>query len=188
MSNLITLEDVKSFSGINSTNQDAQITDLIPKASAMVRNYCNRNFIDYFSTPKVEVFNGGVNKFLLEELPVVAIANVEYSSDFGQTYNTMVEYTDYTFNVFDETIDVLYLSCFPKAVNGYKISYYGGYETCPADLKQATIDIVLYYMKSDMSVKSTRSPGSSATQVEYIVNATLPSHIRRVLDSYRLDL
>ncbi len=186
MADLITLADVKQFSNIVSTTQDNSILDLIPKASAMVRNYCDRNFIDFFSTSKIEVFSGGTPSLWPKELPIQNILNIEYSGDFGQTYNSLVEYTDFVYNNETETIDVLFIDCFPKMINGYRLTYTGGYEVCPADLKQATIDIVLYYMKSDMAVKSTRSPGSSATQVEYIVNATLPSHIRRVLDNYRL--
>lgn len=188
MADLITLADVKQFSSIVSTNQDAIIENLIPKASSMVRNYCDRNFIDYYATPKVEVFSGGGRSFFPKELPVQDIVSIEYSSDYGQTYTALANYSDYVFNEEDETIDAVTVRCFPKTVNGYKVTYTGGYASTPPDLKQATIDIVLYYMKSDMAVKSTRSPGSSATQVEYIVNATLPSHIRRVLDSYRLSL
>lgn len=188
MTDLVTLAEVKQFAGIANPNSDAAINDLIPKATAMVRNYCNRNFIDYYDSPKLEIYSGGKKSFFLQELPVVNILNIEYSQDYGQNYTTLVEFVDFVYNQEDETVDVLGLSCFPKIINGYRITYMGGHQTAPADLKQATIDIILYYMKSDMAVKSTRSPGSSATQVEYIVNATLPSHIRRVLDSYRIDL
>ncbi len=188
MADLITLADVKNFAGINSPNSDAIISDLIPKASAIVRNYCNRNFIDYWSTPKVEYQSGGFPSIFLQESPIRAVANIEYSSDYGQNYSSLVEYTDYAFNMETDSIDVLFIDCFPKTVNGYRVTYTAGYASVPDDLKQATIDTVMYYMKSDMAVKSTRSPGSSATQVEYIVNATLPSHIRRVLDTYRLSL
>ncbi len=188
MADLITLEDVKIFAGINSVNSDSSISDLIPKATSIVRNYCGRNFVDYFAEPKTEYFSGGGPSLYPVEIPVQSILNIEFSGDFGETYNTLVEYTDFVYNLETDTIDVLGIDTFPKTINGYKLTYLGGYEVAPADLKQATIDLVLYYMKSDMAVKSTRSPGSSATQVEYIVNATLPSHIRRVLDSYRLIL
>jgi hypothetical protein len=188
MAELITLADVKTFAGISSNNSDTQINNLIPVATSMIRNYCGRNFVDFYDTPKTEVFSGGAPSLFLTEVPVRAVSNIEYSSDYGQTYATLVEYTDYAYNSEMETIDVLFINCFPKTLNGYKVTYTGGYETAPADLKQAAIDIVQYYMKSDMAVKSTRSPGSSATQVEYVLNATLPSHIRRVLDSYRLSL
>lgn len=188
MADLITLQDVKTFATITSTTQDVIINDLIPKASEFVKNYCGRTFVDYVTNAKVQVFSGGVDSFFLVEEPIINILDFDYSQDFGQTYNSLVEYTDYVYNLEDNSLQVCYLETFPKGTNAYRVTYNGGYTSVPADLKQATIDLVLYYMKSDMSVKSTRSPGSSATQVEYIVNSTVPSHIRRVLDYYRLQL
>lgn len=188
MGNLVTLEEVKLYNSIVSTNHDAAITALLPRVSQFIKNYCGRTFIDHYSVSKTETFSGGTPSLFLVEAPVNNILDFEYSQDFGQTYNSLVEYTDYTFNAETDTLDVLYLSAFPKGVNAYRVIYTGGYSTCPDDLKQAAIDLVTYYLKADMSVKSTRSPGSSSTQVEYIVNATVPSHIRRVLDYYRLVL
>ncbi len=188
MADLITLQDVKTFAAITSNTQDVIINDLIPKASAFVKNYCGRTFVDYVTNTKTQVFSGGVDFFSLQEVPLIAMIEFEFSQDFGQTYNTLVEFVDYVYDLETDVLRVCYLDAFPKGTNAYRVVYNAGYDEVPADLKQATIDLVLYYMKADMSVKSTRSPGSSATQVEYIVNATVPSHIRRVLDYYRLDL
>lgn len=188
MANLITLEEVKLYSSITSTNQDAAITALLPRVSQFIKNYCGRTFVDHYTSAKTETFSGGTPSLFLTEMPVNNILDFEYSEDFGETYNSLVEFTDFAYNIEMETLDVLYQSYFPKNQNAYRVIYTGGYAECPADLKQAAIDLVVYYMKSDMAVKSTRSPGSSATQVEYVVNATVPSHIRRVLDYYRLSL
>jgi hypothetical protein len=73
-------------------------------------------------------------------------------------------------------------------MNGYKITYTGGYETTPEEIKLAALDLVGYYMKSDMSIKSTRNAGANNTSIEYVTTANLPAHIRRVLDLYRLEL
>ncbi len=188
MTDLITLAEVKRYATISSTNSDSQIQFIIPKASQLVKNYCGRTFIDYYSEEKVEVFSGGIPSLFLVECPTNEITSVEYSSDYGKTYTRLTEYVDFALNKETDTVDVINQKMFPKLLNGYRVTYTGGFESTPEDIKIAMCDLVNYYLKSDMSVKSTRSPGSSATQVEYIVNATLPSHIRRVLDAYRLIL
>jgi hypothetical protein len=50
------------------------------------------------------------------------------------------------------------------------------------------MDLVMYYQKAEMAVKSSRAPGANNAQIEYVMNTTLPAHIRRILDLYRLDL
>ncbi len=189
MADLITLDDVKKYSGISSTNQDIQINYLIPKVSNLIKNYCGRTFIDFFTEEKVEVFSGN-NRFslFLQEVPINEISSVEVSSNYGKTYTKLVQYVDYAHNLEDDSIDATGTVPFVNMLNGYRITYTGGYDSTPEDLKLAAVDLINYYMHSDMAVKSTRSPGSSATQVEYVMNATLPSHIRRVLDLYRLVL
>lgn len=188
MTDLITLADVKLYSGINSTNSDAVILNLIPKISLLIKNYCGRSLIDYYSVPKVEVYSGGSAGLIPQEFPLKEVVLFEYSSDYGKTYTPLVEYTDYVVNKEFDSLEPTGVFEFPKATNGYRITYTGGYEFTPEDLKLAAMDLVTYYMQSDMAVKSTRSPGANSTQIEYVLNATLPAHIRRVLDTYRLIL
>lgn len=188
MADLITLADVKTYSGISSTNSDTEIAYLIPKISELAKNYCGRTFIDYFEDPKVEYFSGGTDKLLPVELPIVNITSFEQSIDYGKTYSVLENYVDYAYNKDTETLDSITTSTFPRLLNGYRLTYTAGYEFVPEDLKLALMDLVSYYMRADMAVKSTRSPGANTTQIEYVMNATLPSHIRRVLDGYRLVL
>ncbi len=187
MADLVTLAEVKAYLGINSTNEDAKLTSLITKTSQFIKTYCGFSIIDHYEEDKIEIFNGGP-QFLLAEYPLNSLTSVEYSSDYGQTYTPLIVYTDYVYNSSKEAVTTVTGKSFANSINGYRVTYTGGYETTPEDLKLAVFDLISYYQKSDMAVKSTRSPGSSATQVEYIVNATLPSHIRRVLDMYRLIL
>ena len=56
---LVTLEEYKAYAAINSTNQDAAITAIIPIVSELVKNYCRRTFVDYIDEAKTEVFSGG---------------------------------------------------------------------------------------------------------------------------------
>jgi len=183
---LVTLAEVKTYAGINSTNQDAVINQLIPQISEYVKEYCGRTFVDYVSDAKTDVSSGGTAYIYLREAPVLTIQGVEYSTDFGVTYIDLVEGTDYILDLEADRLQVISQPVFPKFVNGYKIAYTAGFEVLPAALKLAILDLVQYYLKNDMAVKSAPSTGSIA--VEYITNARLPAHIARVLDLYIQDL
>lgn len=184
----ITLAEVKTYGGINSTNADTEIKFLIPKVCNLIRNYIGRTLVGYYNTEKVEVLKGGSTHLSLVEVPINEISSVEYSTDFGKTYTELTEFVDWTHDLENDTISSLWSNGFPAAVNGYRVTYTGGYAQVPDDLKLAALDLVVFYQRSDMAVKSSRNAGANNAQIEYVMNATLPSHIRRVLDMYRLDL
>lgn len=181
---LVTLPEYKLYAGITSTNQDVNIKNIIPKASQLVKNYCGRTFNDYINDAKVEYFNGG-DLLLLEEYPVISVSSVEYSTDYGKTYSNLIEFVDYVLDKGLEGIKPLNsTNSFPEHTNGYRVTYTGGYENIPEDLKVAVLDLVTYYLKSDFSIKSQRDAGSNSIQIEYITKNSLPAHISRVLDLY----
>ncbi len=183
---LITKAEYKAYAGINSTNHDAEIDSLIPKVSALIKTYCGRSFIDYYDDPKVEQFNGGVGAFILSEGPVVSIQSVEHSTDYGQTYTALVEYTDWVLDQ-DTYVVCINPAGWPSRLKGYKITYTAGYEKVPEDLKLAILDLVTYYKQNDAAVHSPKAPGTNSVQIEYISTTTLPAHIRRILDLYKAD-
>lgn len=183
---LITKAEYKAYAGISSTNQDAQITAIIPKVSQLVKNYCRRTFVDHVDDVKIETFNGGWGgTFSLSEYPLISVSDVEYSADYGQTYTSLVEYEDYVIDLAGAGIVAISEYAWIRALNGYKVSYFAGYEELPADLKLAVADLVTYYLKNDMSVHSPKAPGTNSVQVEYITTSALPAHIRRILDLYK---
>lgn len=184
--NLITRAEYKAYAGITSTNQDQEIDTLIPKVSQLVKSYCRRAFVDYFDEAKTEVFDGGFGTLLLKESPVTQVISVQLSSDYGQTYVKLAKFTDWVQSG-DEVIATS-TQGFKPFVNGYKVSYFAGYETVPEDLKLAVLDLVTYYRKNDASVHNNKSPGGGGSvQLEYIMNTNFPAHIKRVLDLYVAD-
>lgn len=178
---LITLAEYKAYAGITSTSQDGIIKALIPKVSDLTKSYCRRTFVDYVNDAKTEVHLGGPF-LLLEEYPILSVSSVEYSPDFGKTYTTLTEFIDYTVNISEQNIAPT--STFPTTINGYRVTYNAGYEVVPEDLKLAVMDLLTYYLKNDMAIKSAKHAGSNTVQIEYITKNTLPSHIARVLDLY----
>ena len=186
MADLITRSEYKAYSGINSNNFDSAIDSLIPKVSEFVKSYCRRTFVDYYNTPKSEIFNGG-DILYLKEPPVQRILAVEYSPNYGLDYVDLIEGTDWVYDSVQDGIVPIKTSEFSRSLNGYKVTYFGGYTTAPEDLKLALFDLVTYYRKNDSAIHSQKTPGSNSIQIEYAGVTSLPGNIRRVLDVYMLD-
>ncbi len=185
---LITDQELKDYATISSTNSDAIIELLIPKVSDFVKNYCCRTFVDYVGDDKVETHSGGYKYIYLSDGPIISLNLVEYSVDYGVTYTTLVDGTDYVWDTENDRVACISSEeYFPEGINAFRITYNAGYEETPEDLKLAVMDLVLYYMKHDMAVKSNNGVGRNSVAVEYITTAGLPSHIRRVLDLYMLE-
>lgn len=180
---LVTLAEYKAYVGISSTTSDTQITSIIPRVSELVKTICRRTFVDYVNDSKIEVYKGGPRLYL-KEYPILALSSVEFSYDYGATYTELVEYTDFVLDVEDGSIAPIDLEEFTRYINGYKITYTAGYETLPADLKTAVLDLVTYYLKNDMAVHSPKAPGTNSVQIEYVTTTNLPAHIKRILDLY----
>ena len=185
--NLVTKSEYKTYASISSTNHDAEIDLLIPKVSELVKTYCRRTFVDGLDEMLVQRSNGGFNKIILKEGPITQVVSVEQSTDFGLSYTELTEFTDWVLDTEDNTIVSLGDRGFVKAINGYQVSYFAGYEIVPEDLKLAVLDLVTYYRKNDGAIHSTKAPGTNAVQIEYISTTSLPAHIKRVLDMYVAD-
>ena len=181
---LVSRSQYKTYAGISSSNQDAKIDYLIPIVSAFVKSYCRRTFVDYYDTEKTEYFRGG-DGFYPKELPIVEVTSLEYSLDYGKTFSPMAEFTDYVID--QETSQIVPASSisFTERVNGYRLTYKGGYESIPEDLMVAGFDMITYYIKNDSAIHSPKVPGSNTVQIEYISSSSLPANIKRVLDIYK---
>lgn len=180
---LITLNEYKTYKGLVTTKSDDLLNLLIPKVSQFVKDYCRRTFVDHVSSDKIEFFNGNMSEFILEEEPVISVASVEYSSDYGSTYTPLVLNTDYYLDnktKYPKSIPEV----FAYAANGYKVTYRAGYTVLPEDLFLAVADLVNYYTRNDTAVHSNKAPGTNSVQIEYISTTSLPASIKRVLDMY----
>jgi hypothetical protein len=179
---LITLQEYKTYALINSTTQDVAIQSIITKVSALVKQICRRTFVDYLEEYNTETKRSCVNnRILLSETPVTQIASVEFSEDYGKTYTTLEEFTDYV--VDNEAVEFI-ISNYTgyNRVNAFRVTYNAGYEELPEDLKLAILDLVTYYLRNDSAVHSTKSISPNTMQIEYVSTTNLPASIKRVLD------
>lgn len=180
---LVTVAEYKAYAGISSTNQDSTLAIIVQKVSHLVKNICRRTFLDYVDEYKVDVFSGGAPRILLPETPILSVASVQFSNDYGKTYTKLVEFEDYVVDHERDVVEIIAGALMEyKKVNAFKITYTAGYEVIPEDLKLAIFDLVTYYMRNDAAIKSSKAVGANTVQIEYITNTNLPAHIRRVLD------
>jgi len=186
MADLVTKQEYKTYAGINSTNHDAEIEFLVPKVSELVKTYCRRTFIDHFDEAKIEVFKGGHSTIILKETPVTQVISVERSTNYGQTYTKLTKFTDWV-QEGDNIVSLDPQGVWKELINGYKITYFAGYEVVPQDLKLAVLDLITYYRKNDGAIHSTKAPGTNSVQIEYVSTTNLPAHIKRILDQYVSD-
>ena len=186
MADLITRNEYKDYMGISTNNKDKEIDLLIPMVSQLVKTYCRRTFIDYYFDPKFEYLDGGFTHIILEETPVNQVVEVARSTDYGQNWTALTEYTDWISTGYGvRSLDEL--RGFYELVNGYRITYTGGYELVPDDLKLAVMDLIEYYMKNNSAVHVNRDIAPNTTQIQYVQSTQFPSHIKRVLDQYVAD-
>jgi hypothetical protein len=182
---LITRAEYKTYKEISSTTLDVKIDQLIPRVSELVKTVCRRRFNEWVDDAKTEVFNGDYPGFILAESPVIQVVGLESSTDYGQTWTSLVEYTDWVLD--GDQIVCIPFARWPKQLRGYRVSYTAGYETLPGDLKLAAMDIVDYYMRNDAAVHTHLMPNPNTAQIQYINSSSFPANIKRVLDLYTLD-
>lgn len=182
---LVSKSDYKNYLGITSTNKDQELDFLIPKVSSLVKTYCRRTFIDYYDEAKTEYFDGGYDKIILQETPVVIVKEVALSTNYGQTYTKLTKYTDWV--DIGDTVRCIGTDKFYEYLRGYRVTYTAGYETVPEDLKLAVLDLIEYYTKNNSAVHVNRDVTPNVTQIQYVATTHFPAHIKRVLDQYIAD-
>lgn len=181
---LITVDEYKEYAAINSIDFDDKIQSIVNRVSELVKSYCNRKFIDgydkytqqYVNLTEYSNYDG---YFYPQEFPLQALINVEYSTDMGETYTQLLDC------VLDRSKDAIYIPELGReGINMFKITYTGGYQKTPEDLKLACLDLVDYYYKGE----SVPRRSSMNNTIEYVMTSDMPSHIKRVLDIYRVLL
>ena len=194
MANLITLEEYKEAEGIQSPKEDLRIEALIPSVSQLVKTYCANSIVDYYSTNKTEVINVNwdTDVIQLTESPVNTIVSVEERASYQDSYVTLTE-AAYEF-YFDSSTDSLFRTTggrnyrnWQKGPGAVRVVYTAGYETVPADLQLAVIDLITYYIKDEHKERKTLAGATMQNQASTSQrnNVAFPDHIKRVLDLYK---
>lgn len=188
---LVSLDEFKAYKKITKNEDDSKLAIMIRSASQLAKTYCRRSFVDYYSTDKVEYFDGDIDSMLfVDELPIVSVSEVAVASD-GVTYTALTADEDY---FIDHSVDaVRTVDNLPFTVGSYpafksvKVTYRGGYEEVPEDLKIAVMDLVEYYRHEEYTPRKAFQDSS----IENLGfrdggKASLPAHIKRVFEMYKV--
>jgi hypothetical protein len=185
---ILDLPIYKSYKGINSTTNDTKHTLIIDAVNAFIEGYCGRVFTTYYDTDKIEYFEADQESIFPTEIPIVSITSLEYSSDAGETYSTVLsEYSDYVIDATDESIIALNskFAAVTHNINALKLTYKGGYARVPKDLELAAVHLVDHYIDEEYIPRKSMAGVSIDTVIQPDMTARLPAHIRRVLENYR---
>lgn len=183
MPTFITLDQYKTYAEIKSSENDRKLEGIINRVEEYIKNYCGVRFV---STTYTEELDLEGNYVFLSQMPVTAITSVQYYDADG-TLQTIAA-TEYRMygeeSMLELTNDAVALVATSKyLIKQVKVVYTGGYTSIPEDIKQATMDLVKYYDKSEYTPLSS----SNIRTIDYDVmqSVSLPPHIRRVLAFYR---
>lgn len=179
MANILTLNDYKSFLGINSTTQDSQYEAYIDAINIYISDFCNRAF--YTNTTDTTL-NFSVKPG--DELQPIFLPEFNLLDGFVLTNNVsllpLVEYTDF---YFDEKANTLVpITGFPVGKNSLTLVGKLGFATIPLDLKLAATELVNNYFKREGSKRSQNA--TAPMTFEAIEGGQLPQHIKRILLQY----
>jgi hypothetical protein len=185
MTALITLSDYKLYKKLTKTDNDEELASIVAAVSTLVKTYCGHSFIDYYATPKVEVFNikPSQHAILLNEWPVKTVSLVEYRDAYDKPYQTMSASEYYV----DTSIDTLFIHSgyWPEGFGSVKITYTAGYSATPEDVKLASLDLVHHYYKEEYKERKSIGTASIDTGLSKAATSKWPAHVARVLDLYK---
>lgn len=179
----ITLDQYKTYANITSPENDRKLDNLITNVDEIIKSYCGIKFVSATYTEELDVEG---NYLFLSQIPATSITTVKYYDATG-TLQTIAstEYRLYKDEAMVElTSDAIALIADSKYISKQvEVVYVAGYTTIPADIKQAAMDLVKYYDKSEYAPLMS----SNVRTIDYDVmqSVSLPPHIRRVLAFYR---
>ena len=185
---ILTLKDYKDYMNITSNTRDTEIIKAIGAVNVTIPTYCNRSFVDYYSTDKVEYFDATLSDYFPKEFPIISITSLEYSTTNNGVYDTELDlYTDYIID--DENSRIVSIRdqfiYSTITTNSGKLTYKGGYENYPEDLIQAAVHLVEYYMEDAYTPRKSLAGASTDNVIIPDKTARMPTHVRRILEHYR---
>lgn len=163
----ITLADYKSYSDINTPNQDEKLTPLVGYVNDFVEKYCGTKFAPQIVTgERVLISEGG---FILPNAPLISIESIKVDG---------IEITfEYWPRLEEGTVEVDY----DGSVYA-RVDYTWGHQTMPDGIKIPCYELINHFHKREFN--KSRSLGGET--ITYLDPSVIPPHIRAGLDLYRV--
>jgi hypothetical protein len=177
---LITLDDVKEFSGKEGMKDNDLLEDLINRYSTMFETYIERNIL---SREYTEYQDGRrTYELFTKQYPITTVSGVYDDSAWAWASSTEVDSSYYRISN-DERSIVFWNWTLGNYRQNVKIIYTAGYSSTPEDIKHACVTEVAraYKNRTKVDVTSQTLPDGS---IAYSAGALLPQTVM-VLDKYK---
>jgi|TARA_B110000908_G_scaffold169268_1_gene226044 hypothetical protein len=170
---IITLADYKTYSDINSPNQDNKLQYIIDFVNQYILNYCNTTFTPTVVTGyKASCFNG--EDFVLPHAPVISIESITYNAE-------IMADTKYTLHKEEGRVESF--TSFSKNRFALEVNYTHGHASVPADLKLSALEFVTYLSKREFTKSRSSSNGESS---DYGDMQAIPAYIKLAMNMYKV--
>lgn len=182
---LVTRQEAKDYLQITTTTYDTLIDSLIQKASGLIESQANRLFGE--NSYEEIYFGNDSESICLDHYPVIDVDYLSQDIDTeNRITNDLIKPSDYFVRVEDgllELIDDVF--CKSTAYRTIYVKYSAGYETIPADIKLACLNLI---SKKYNDITDKRSGIQSKSSMNYQITylqTDLSDSDNRIIDMYR---
>lgn len=176
---LVSLDDVKEFKGLTTTDDDDFISNLINRYSTLFESHMNKNVLRREYT---EYYDGGGNSILfVDQYPITNISGISDDSDWSWADTTLIDADSY--RVSNDNYIIFRSTTLGDYDQNVKITYTAGYKDVPEDIKHACIKEVVrsYDNRQEVGITSKSMLDGS---VSYLAQGLL-EETTMILDKYR---
>jgi len=177
MADLVTSAETKSYLGIDHSDDDTVIGEIIRYVTAAVERYTGRTFTQDGEEGRTEYLDGEVNELVVRMPPIDSIVGI-YDTEAD---DTEVDAEDYDF---DPEAGLVWLTggisvgYWGAGRRRWKVVYVGGHDGAPNDVKAAALTWIadIYTHRDDLpgerlgDLQTTRSPGDMPERVKGLLS------------------
>jgi hypothetical protein len=180
--NLTTLDKVKAYLGVSTTDDDTLISALIQSVSEAIEHYCGREFAESERTEFHDGRNSG--SIVLKCRPVQSVSGVY--DDCDRVFPDLSEISSSCYVFYPESgLIELTGGLFSNGWRNVKVVYVAGYETVPAAVEQAAnILIANFYNRGHSGGDGLDSESVGAYTISYN-EAEWPASVKGLLFEFR---
>ncbi len=185
---IITLEDYREFTGINSPNKDLQLQVLVDFVNEFIPEYCGVQFEPTLQLDK-PVTKDQRHIIFLPDYPISGIDKLAYRDP--DNVETLMDLANCIVDleggeIFLGLVPAITAdpSTFPMTDRqyAYRVTYTYGHATTPSSIYLAALEMVKHYDKEKYMGSKNLGNGQ---QVSYSDKRYIPPHIRMALDVCR---
>ena len=188
---LCSLQEIKDWLDLSVDTQDRKLSRLITSASTLIRQKIERN-LEAASYTETRNGNGG-DRMVLRNTPINSIASVVVDRvSVPQSDGVTAGWTNDSTTVYMVDRHLLPIAIYPYLSGGFAfnrgyqnitISYNGGFQVVPLDLKQAALELVT--QKFNRSKHSDQRSQSIGGEVISYSEKEMPDEVMLVINRYR---